>query len=137
MAFEPLKVQVDATRKPVDGEKHGSYWEVLQYAWNAADPTIYVAASETHPVAVLEVVHVVETAFTATATIDIGDGTDADLYIDQTDINVDADNNATTSLLATTPPGVQHYTANFQITATVAGTVSAGAGKLMAHLIRF
>ena len=89
MAFEAYKVQVDAPRDPDDGLQYGDFWEVLDYEWDDTVTSILVAASAAHPVLVKEIVHVVTTAFTSTATVDVGDGSDADHYIDTTDMAVD------------------------------------------------
>ena len=76
MPFNPYKVQVDALRNPVDGERHDGFWEVLEYNHDAADIAVRFAASATRPVLVTEVVHVVEVAFGAIAPLDVGDGSD-------------------------------------------------------------
>ena len=138
MPFNTHKVQVDALRNPVDGERHDGFWEVLEYNHDAADIAVRFAASATRPVLVKEVVHVVEVAFGASATLDVGDGSDEDYWIDQTDITENTAGNTTSSLLATTavPKSGRWYTANGQVKVTVAGTHTAGKGRLLVHLIR-
>lgn len=136
--FEPYKVRIDTTRDPADGEKFAGFWEVLDYAHDAADIAVRFAASAAGPVLVKEVVHLVTTPFGASATIDVGDGTDVDYWIDQTDIAANTTGNTLSSLLATTavPKSGRLYTANGQVKVTVGGTHTAGAGKLLVHLIR-
>jgi hypothetical protein len=136
MPFSPHKVQVDTTRNPVDGEKHDGFWEVLAYSHDAADIAVRFSASAARPVLVKEVVHVVETAFGASATLDIGDGTDADYWLAQGDIGENSAGNVASSLLATVPRPGRWYTANGEVKVTVGGTHTAGAGRLLVHLIR-
>lgn len=137
MAFDAYKVQVDPTRDPDNGLAYGDFWQVLDYEWDDTATSILVAASAAHPVLVKEIVHVVTTAFTGTATVDVGDGSDADHYIDTTDMAVDSQGNVTSSLNAASPHNGVWNTANFQIKVTVGGTVVAGAGKLLVNMLRF
>ena len=137
MAFEAYKVQVDAPRDPEDGLKYGNFWDALDYEWDDTLTSILVAASAAHPVLVKEIAHVVTTAFTSTATVDVGDGTDPDHYIDTTDMAVDSVGNVTSSLNAASPHNGVWNTANFEIKVTVGGTVTGGAGKLLVNMLRF
>ena len=136
MPINPYKVQVDALRNPVDGEKHDGFWEVLEYNHDAVDIAVRFAASATRPVLVKEVVHVVEVAFGASATLDVGDGSDDDYWIDQADITENTAGDVTSSLNAAAPHNGRWYTANGQVKVTVGGTHTAGAGRLLVHLIR-
>lgn len=137
MAFEAYKVQVDTPRDPDDGLAYGDFWKALDYEWNGTATSILVAASAAHPVLVKEIAHVVTTAFTSTATVDVGDGSDADHYIDTTDMAVDSVGNVTSSLNATSPHNGVWNTTNFEIKVTVGGTVTGGAGKLLVNMLRF
>ena len=138
MAYKPFKVQVDTPRNPVEGERHDGFWEVLEYEHDDTDIAIRFAASAVRPVLVKEVVHIVEVAFGASATIDVGDGSTGDYWIDATDITENTAGNVTSSLLATTNGAKtgRWYTANGQIKVTVGGTHTAGKGRLLAYLIR-
>ena len=136
MPFKPYKVQVDTTRNPVDGERHDGFWEVIEYEHDDPDIAVRFAASAARPVLVKEVAHVVETPFGASATLDVGDGTDADYWLAQGDIGENTAGNVTTSLLATVARPGRWYTANGEVKVTVGGTHTAGAGRLLVHLIR-
>ena len=136
MAYRPFKVQVDTPRNPVDGERYEGFWEVLPYGHDDADIALRFAASAAQPVLVKEVVHLVETPFGAAATLDVGDGTDADYWLAQGDIGENVAGNVTSSLLATVARPGRLYTANGQVQVTVGGTHTAGAGRLLVHLIR-
>lgn len=133
-----VKTQVTATRNPSDGEKAIGYWEILDYAHDATDPVVRFSASATNPVLVKEVVHVVRTAFTATATLDVGDGSDADYWIDQNDITVNSAGNTVSSFLASnaTAKSGRLYVADGEVKVTVGGVHAAGVGTLMVHLVR-
>ncbi len=132
MAFEATTVQVDATRNPSDGVAKSPYFREVDYvnADNAA--SIYEAASAAHPVLVLKVWHVVKTAFGASATIDVGDGSTADLWIANSAITENTAGNVAASTIAGT-----WYTSPFQIKATLGGTRTGGTGKVIAQMIRF
>ena len=136
MAYKPFKVQVDTPRNPVEGERHDGFWEVLEYEHDDTDIAIRFAASAVRPVLVKEVVHIVEVAFGASATIDVGDGSDADYWLAQGDIAENTVGDVTASPLATVPRDGRWYTANGQIKVTVGGTHTAGRGRLLAYLIR-
>lgn len=136
MAYKPFKVQVDTPRNPVEGERHDGFWEVIEYEHDDTDIALRFAASATQPVLVKEVMHVVEEAFGASATLDVGDGSDADYWLAQGDIAENTAGNVTNSLLATVPRAGRWYTANGQIKVTVGGAHTAGRGRLLAYLIR-
>ena len=133
---KPFKVQVDTTRNPAEGERHDGFWEVVEYSHDDADIALRFAANAAQPVLVKEVVHVVEEAFGASATIDVGDGSDADYWLAQGDITENAAGNVAASLLATVPRPGRWYTANGQVKVTVGGTHTAGRGRLLVYLIR-
>jgi hypothetical protein len=136
MAYKPFKVQVDTPRNPVEGERHDGFWEVLEYSHDDADIALRFAASAAQPVLVKEVIHVVEVAFGASATLDVGDGSDADYWLAQGDIAENTAGDVAASPLATVPRDGRWYTANGQIKVTVGGTHTAGRGRLLAYLIR-
>lgn len=136
MAYKPFKVQVDTTRNPVEGERHDGFWEVVQYSHDDTDIALRFAANAAQPVLVKEILHVVEEAFGAGATLDIGDGSDADYWLAQGDIAEDTAGDVTSSLLATVPRTGRWYTANGEVKVTVGGTHTAGRGCLLAYLIR-
>lgn len=136
MPFNPHMVQVDTTRNPTDGQKHDGFWEVLAFSHADPDIAIRFSASPTRPVLVKEVVHVVETPFGASATLDVGDGSDADYWLAQGDIGENSAGDLRSSLLATVARPGRWYTANGEVKVTVGGTHSAGAGRLLVYLIR-
>lgn len=132
----PYQVQVDTTRNPSDGVAYQSYWEVLAYAFDDADPTIRIPASATKPVFVAEVKHIVDADFGALATINIGDGTDVDYWLATADIDQEVVGGVTSSLNATAPRNGREFTSPVAIKVTVGGTVSAGSGRVLAHILR-
>jgi hypothetical protein len=132
----PYKKQVDASRNPSDGERHDGFWEIVEYDHDDSSIGIYFAASTAQPVLVKEVLHIVEDVFGASATIDVGDGTDADYWLAQSDIGQNSAGNMTASLLAAVPRAGRWYTSGGQIKVTVGGTHTAGRGRLLAYLIR-
>jgi hypothetical protein len=136
MAYKPFKVQVDTFRNPVDGERHDGFWEVVEYEHDDADIALRFAASAAQPVLVKEVLHIVEVAFGASATIDVGDGTDADYWLAQTDIGENSAGNVAASPLAAVPRAGRWYSANGEVKVTVGGTHTAGRGRLLVYLIR-
>lgn len=130
-----FKTQVTATRNPTDGEKSQGYWEILQYNHDDADIAIRFSANDANPILIKEVVHVVETAFGASATIDVGDGTDGDYWIDQDDITENTEGNVTSSLLSTAARDGLYYTDNGAVVVTVGGTHTAGVGRLLVYVV--
>ena len=136
MAYKPFKVQVDTPRNPAEGERHDGFWEVVEYEHDDTDIALRFAASAVQPVLVKEVVHIVEVAFGASATLDVGDGSDADYWLAQGDIAENTVGDVTASPLATVPRDGRWYTSNGQIKVTVGGTHTAGRGRLLAYLIR-
>lgn len=135
-AIGVLDMQRVATRDPADGVVKASWWEELDYAYDDSDVTIRFGANATNPVLVKEVVHVVLTA--CDGTLDVGDGTDVDYWIDQLDITEATPGDVTSSLLATnaTPKHGRWYTTNGQVTVTIAGSPTGGTGKLLVNLIQ-
>ncbi len=131
--FNPLKIQVDATRNPADGEAYQSYTRVKDYVNADNTAVIQEVATADHPVLVLSVRHIVKTGFGASATIDIGDGSTADLWIANTAITENTAGNVITS---TSVNGV-YYTAPFQVKVTLGGTRTGGTGRLLVEMIRF
>lgn len=136
MAYKPFKVQVDTTRNPVEGERHDGFWEVVEYSHDDADIALRFAASVAQPVLVKEVVHVVEEAFGAGATINVGDGSTANYWLPAAGISQNTVGHVGSSYLAATPRAGRWYTGNGQIKVTVGGTHTAGRGRLLAYLIR-
>ncbi len=131
--FNPLKIQVDPTRNPADGEAYQSYVRVKDYV-NADDvAVIQEVATPDHPVLVLSVRHVVKTAFGGSATIDVGDGSTADLWIAASQIT---ENTAKNVITSTAVNGV-YYDAPFQVKVTLGGTRTGGTGTLLVEMIRF
>lgn len=136
MAYKPFKVRVDTTRNPADGERYDGYWEVLPYNHDSTDIALRFAASAAQPVLVKEIVHIVETAFGASATIAVGDGTTANYWLATADVTQNTTGHVATSRLAAAAKAGRFYTTNGEIKVTVGGTHTAGKGRLLAYLIR-
>lgn len=136
MAYKPFKVRVDTTRNPSDGERYDGFWEMIAYDHSDADIALRFAASAAQPVLVKEVVHIVETAFGASATVAVGDGTTANYWLAAADVTQNTPGNVADSLLATAAKAGRLYTANGEIKVTVGGTHTAGKGRLLVYLIR-
>lgn len=135
--FDAVKIQVDPTRDPDDGLAYSNYWRMADYVNADGGVTINEVATAAHPVLVKEVVHIVKTAFGASAEIDVGDGSTADLWIDKTDIAENTAGDVTSSHNAGAPIDGQYYTSAFQVKVTLGGTRTGGTGKLLVNMIRF
>jgi len=128
--YTSYTTQVDPTRNPSDGESYAPFYEFVNYV-NADDTaTYYGMATPANPVTVIEVIHTVKTAFGGSATIDVGDGTTADLWIANTGID---ENSAGNSVRATI---CKRYTAPFQVKVTLGGTRTGGTGQLIVGMLR-
>lgn len=129
-----MNLQRVATRNPADGEEVVSWVETLSYAYNDTDLSLRFAASAANPVIVMEVKHVVLTAIDDT--IDIGDGSDADYWIDNVVITEATPGDTTSSFLATVPRAGRRYTSNGEVKVTVGGSATGGTGLVVVHLVQ-
>lgn len=128
--YTSYTTQVDPTRNPSDGEAHAPFYEYVNYI-NADDTaTYYGMATAANPVTVIEVVHTVKTAFGGSATINVGDGSTADLWIASSSLTP---NTADSSFKATV---VKRYTAPFVVKVTLGGTRTGGTGQLIVGMLR-
>jgi hypothetical protein len=128
--YTSFTTQVDPTRNPSDGVAHAPFYEYVNYV-NADDTaTYYGMATAANPVTVIEVIHTVKTAFGGSATIDVGDGSTADLWIANTSID---ENTAPSSFKSTV---CKRYTAPFQVKVTLGGTRTGGTGQLIVGMLR-
>lgn len=131
MSFDPTMIQVDATRNPSDGDAHVPYLRIAEYVNADNTCTILEAATEAHPVLVRKVSHVVKTGFGASATIDVGDGSTADLWIANSAIAENTAGDFVNSSVAG-----KRYTAPFQVKVTLGGTRTGGTGELIVEMVR-
>ena len=129
--YTSYTTQVDPTRNPSDGVAHAPFYEYVNYV-NADDTaTYYGMATAANPVTVIEVIHTVKTAFGGSATINVGDGSTADLWIASTSL---APNTAGNSFKVGTL--VKRYTAPFVVKVTLGGTRTGGTGQLIVGMLR-
>jgi hypothetical protein len=123
---------------------------VLNYDYldTGAGLKLLVDATAAYPIYIRKVVHVVRTAFASlsSATINIGDGSVADYWIDTADIDNSTENFVVSSIESDTAGGGSgsnatrlsgtYYTTTAQILVTLGGTPTAGAGTVIAHYTR-
>lgn len=117
------------------------------YATSGAGLELFVEATADNPIYVREVVHVVETAAAGTSpTVNVGDGTTADLWIDQADVTLNTAGHVVSSQYSATAGGGSNYsntlrsgkfyTSPFKVVVTKGGTWTAGKGKVIVYFTR-
>lgn len=122
---------------------------VLNYDYDdtGANLKLLIDATPNYPVYVREVVHVVRTASQGSSpTVNIGDGTTADLWIDEADIADQTQYHAVSSLQSDTAGGGtassatllsgKYYVAAVPVVVTLGGTWTAGAGTVIVYFNR-
>jgi hypothetical protein len=129
-----LSVQRQATRDPDVGKAWLEDTRLLEYAYDTTGEglKLRIPASAAKPVYVVGVAHLVTTAFSGgTPAIDIGDGSDADYYLENT-------NNISPSTLGHLGRAIRgnKLTANAVIEITLSGGLTVGAAALIARLFR-
>ena len=127
--------QLRASRNPADSQVFEGDFLLKQYtAGSAASQTfeLDIPASTDNPVILEQVQHYVKKAFTSdtTATIDVGDGSDDDLYIDQTIVTPATVGSGAASAVTLG----KLLTANARIVATI-GAALGGEGLIVAKLL--
>jgi len=128
--YTSFTTQVDPTRNPSDGVAHAPFYEYVNYV-NADDTaTYYGMATAANPVTVFEVIHTVKTAFGASAEINVGDGTTANLWIANASLAPNTAGNAVRSAV------IKRYTAPFVVKVTLGGTRTGGTGQLIVGMLR-
>lgn len=140
----PLKVDTDLAGKTLVSEV-----AVLNYDYDdtGADLKLLIDATASYPVYVREVVHIVRTASAGTSpTVDVGDGSTADLWIDQADIADQTQYHVVSSLQSDTAGGGtsssatllsgKYYVTAVPIVVTLGGTWTAGAGTVIVYFNR-
>lgn len=137
------------TKTPTDAQAFVEEVAVLHYNYDdtGSDLKLFIDATATNPVYVREVVHVVRTGSDGTSpTADVGDGSTADLWIDQADIADQTAGHVVSSVNSDTAGGGsgssatllsgKWYTSAVQIVVTLGGTWTAGAGTVLAYFMR-
>lgn len=140
----PLKVDTDLAGKTLVSEV-----AVLNYDYDdtGADLKLLIDATASYPVYVREVVHIVRTASSGTSpTVNIGDGSTADLWIDEADIADQTQYHVVSSLQSDTAGGGsgsnatllsgKYYVTAVPIVVTLGGTWTAGAGTVIVYFNR-
>lgn len=128
--YTSFTTQVDPTRNPSDGVAHAPFYEYVNYVNADNTATYYGMATAANPVTVIEVVHTVKTAFGGSATINVGDGSTANLWIATASLTP---NTANSSFKST---AVVRYTAPFVVKVTLGGTRTGGTGQLIVGMLR-
>lgn len=128
--YTSFTTQVDPTRNPSDGVAHAPFYEYVNYVNADNTATYYGMATAANPVTVIEVVHTVKTAFGGSATINVGDGSTANLWIATASLTP---NTANSSFKST---AVVRYTAPFVVKVTLGGTRTGGSGQLIVGMLR-
>ena len=129
-----LGVQRQATRDPDDGKAWLEETRILEYDWQDTGEglKLRIPASAAKPVYVVEVLHQVLTAFDGgTLAIDVGDGSDADFYLENTN-NISP---ATIGHLCRNIRG-KKLVANAVIEVTLNASLTVGAAALIVRLFR-
>lgn len=126
-----ISLQNRPTRDPDDGKAYIEETLVFEYAYADTGLTVYIPASAEDPVYLVEVLHLVRTAFSGgTPAVDVGDGTTADKYIAASAVT-----EATAGNLARSIVGAK-LVANALVVITLSASLSAGAGTLFLRLFR-
>jgi len=140
---EKLQLQRRALRNPDLGLANLAEVVELDYVFNStgAALTLVLPATVANPIILFAVMHAVRTAFAGgTPSIDIGDGTDVDGYLDSTDITETTAGNFANSMTAASADAVlnegEYLTAPRSITVTLSASLTAGAGKVLALIYR-
>lgn len=135
-------VQREALRDPADGRSILTEILQLNYAWDdtGADLVLNIPATASEPILLFDVGHVVTTLFTGgTPSIDVGDGTDVDAFVDTTAITEGTAGNIAWGRDAAGSEAKakgQYLTSNLAITVTLSASLSAGAGTVLAYIAR-
>lgn len=133
-------VQREAFRSPGSGKSYLAEVLRLDYAFGSTDLTLSIPADAAHPVLLYDVAHIVRVLFSGgTPSIEVGDGTDPNGYIDTLSITEGtagdiayARDNANSEAFAKG----KYLTANGKIVVTVGGSPTAGAATVLAFLYR-
>lgn len=126
-----LTEQAIATRNPTDGVVYHEDTILLDYNFDSTLLEIDIPASAAKPVYLLEVLHIVQTAFAGgTPSIDVGDGSTAAKYIASATITEVTAGNLARSVVG------QKLVANAKVLVTLSASLSAGAGTLVARIFR-
>jgi len=133
-------VQREAFRAPDNGKSYLAEVLRLDYTFDSTELTLNIPADATHPVLLFDIAHIVRVLFSGgTPSIDVGDGSDPDGYIDTLSITEgdagdlayarDKDNSEALSKGA-------YLTTNGKIVVTVGGSPTAGEATVLAFLYR-
>ena len=137
------------TKTPTDAQAFVEEVAVLNYNYDdtGSDLKLFIDATATNPVYIREVVHIVRTGSDGTSpTANVGDGSTADLWIDEADIADQTGGHVVSSVNSDTAGGGtsssatllsgKWYTSAAQIVVTLGGTWTAGAGTVLAYFMR-
>lgn len=136
------KVQRVTTRDPDKGKAILPEVLKLEYAYNSTGSALEldIPASADEPVLLWDVAHIVRTAFAGgTPSIDVGDGSDADAYVDTLSITETSAGNiayARDNANSEAKAKGEYLTANRKITVTLSASLTAGAGTVLAFIYR-
>jgi hypothetical protein len=122
---------------------------VLNYDYEdtGAALKLLIDATAAYPIYIREVLHIVRTASTGSSpTVNIGDGTTADLWIDEADIvdqtissvvsSIESDTAGGGSAFGATLLSGKYYVTAAPIVVTLGGSWTAGAGTVLVHFDR-
>ena len=128
-----------ATRDPDDGKARISEWLRLDFLESDTgdDLVLSIPATAADPILLQNVVLIITTALDGGGTLDIGDGSDADAYVDNTDITEATINDVAQSVGSANAKAQGEYlVAARSITVTVGGAPTVGAATVLAQIIR-
>lgn len=142
-------VQRLPVKNPTEAQAFVGEVGVLHYDYTdtGADLELLIDATTTYPVYVREVVHIVRTGSSGTSpTVNVGDGSTADLWIDEADVTDQTGGHVVSSLQSDTAGGGtgssatllsgKWYTTAVRIKVTLGGTWTAGAGTVLVYFNR-
>lgn len=142
-------VQRLPVKNPAEAQAFVGEVGVLHYDYDdtGADLELLIDATATYPVYIREVVHIVRTASDGTSpTANVGDGSTADLWIDEADIADQTEGHVVSSLQSDTAGGGsgsnatllsgKWYTTAVRVKVTLGGTWTAGAGTVLVYFNR-
>lgn len=145
---QQLMAQRIPTRTPTDGDELLDFWRTLDYDYADATATLMIDATAASPLIITEVINVVWIAFNGgSASIDVGDGSTADYWIDTADVTEASAGFLTSSHWSDTAGGGsaysatshgRRYTTAASVVMTLGGSVgTTGTGTVFVHCLRY
>lgn len=135
-------VQRLATRTPADGQAYVKEVLALDYDYDDTGTGLQIPidATTAAPIFVESVFHIVRTAFAGgTPSVDVGDGADADGWVDTLSITETSAGNVARSSPAANSEAYtagKLYTSGDNITVTLSASLTAGAATVLADIYR-